>query len=64
MENIKEEINRLKKRKKFLNMMMYPGFLFWCFIVCVSYKYVDEFFVIIENVFNIDSLFVILLNFC
>lgn len=59
---IKEEINRLKKRKKFLNMLLFPGFLFWCFIVSVSYKYIDVFIVIIENVFNIDNLFIILLK--
>lgn len=43
-------------------MLLFPGFLFWCFIVSVSYKYIDVFIVIIENVFNIDNLFIILLK--
>jgi len=62
MDNINEEINRLKKRKKFLNMVLFPGFLFWCFIVSVSYDYIDVFLVITESVLNIDSLFIILLR--
>lgn len=42
--------------------MMFPGFLLWCFVVSVSYDYIDVFLVITESVLNIDSLFMGLLK--
>ena len=62
MENIKEEINELIKRKKFIDRLLFPGYILWCLIVIFSYKYVDMFIMVIGNMFNIDNLLIILLE--
>ena len=62
MDEIKEEINRLKKRKKLIDILLLPGYILWWFIIHSSWMYVDMFLVIIANMFNLDNLYVILLN--
>ena len=62
MDNIKEEINRLIKRKKFIDLLLFPGYIIWWFILHFSWVYVDMFIIIISNIFNLDNLYVILLN--
>ena len=59
---IKDKMKKLTKKKKLIDILLFPGFLFWCFLVSGCYKYVDVFLVIIENIFNIDGLFIILLR--
>lgn len=62
MESIREKLNELIKRKKFIDLLLFPGYIFWWFIIYSSWMYVDMFLVIMANMFNLDNLYVILLN--
>ena len=62
MDNIKDKINELSKRKKLIDRFLFPGYILWCFLTAFSFKYVQILIIIISKMFNLDSFLISVLN--
>ena len=59
---IKNEINKLIKKKKLINKLLFPVYILWCFVTSFSFEYVQVLIMIISKMFNLDNFLIFAIN--
>lgn len=55
MDNLFEKRERLLKKKKLINLLLFPVYMLWWFIIHSSWVYVETCFMIISNLLKLDN---------
>ena len=56
INEIKNEMNELVKKKKLIDRLLFPGYILWWFIIRFNFPYVKIIIMIILKMFNLDFL--------
>ena len=62
INEIKNEMNEIVKKKKLIDRLLFPGYILWWFIIRFNFPYVKIIIMIILKMFNLDFLNIMLIN--